>query len=237
VNHCMAFEPFGRMQCHWCKVTHSAVYSQSPDTVAQPQGYPVRQVQQHHRTVVHPTWTPPSRAEQVTPTGCAHCPVAYPEPYTWHRSPSAWSVNSRACVGVALARAWPQMAALKTEHFDVLVVGGGATGSGVALDCATRGLKVALVERDDFASGTSSRSTKLIHGGIRYLAQVFCSSCTPFPFRPLFWHSPGHRGLNIKTSSSAAIVSARTMLTPHPPSHHTTHTTQRHSSPRSRQSH
>ena len=54
----------------------------------------------------------------------------------------------------------------------MLVIGGGATGSGVALDCATRGLKVAMVERDDFASGTSSKSTKLIHGGIRYLAQV-----------------------------------------------------------------
>jgi len=52
---------------------------------------------------------------------------------------------------------------------DVVVVGGGATGSGIALDAATRGLSVALIERDDFASGTSSKSTKLIHGGIRYL--------------------------------------------------------------------
>jgi glycerol-3-phosphate dehydrogenase len=48
---------------------------------------------------------------------------------------------------------------------DVLVIGGGATGCGVALDAATRGLRVGLVERDDFSSGTSSRSTKLIHGG------------------------------------------------------------------------
>jgi glycerol-3-phosphate dehydrogenase len=53
--------------------------------------------------------------------------------------------------------------------FDLLVIGGGATGTGVALDAATRGLSVALVERDDFAAGTSSRSTKLIHGGVRYL--------------------------------------------------------------------
>src|SRR5680860_498242 len=53
--------------------------------------------------------------------------------------------------------------------FDILVIGGGATGTGVALDAASRGLSVALVERDDFASGTSSRSTKLIHGGVRYL--------------------------------------------------------------------
>lgn len=58
---------------------------------------------------------------------------------------------------------------LERETFDVLVIGGGATGAGVALDAATRGLKVALVERADFASGTSSRSTKLVHGGVRYL--------------------------------------------------------------------
>jgi glycerol-3-phosphate dehydrogenase len=61
------------------------------------------------------------------------------------------------------------VARLAQETFDVLVIGGGATGAGVALDAATRGLKVALVERDDFASGTSSRSTKLVHGGVRYL--------------------------------------------------------------------
>src|SRR4029077_15772337 len=60
---------------------------------------------------------------------------------------------------------------LADEHFDVLVVGGGITGVGVALDAATRGLRTALVERDDFASGTSSKSSKLVHGGIRYLQQ------------------------------------------------------------------
>jgi len=53
--------------------------------------------------------------------------------------------------------------------FDLLVIGGGATGCGVALDAASRGLKVALVEKNDFAEGTSSRSTKLVHGGVRYL--------------------------------------------------------------------
>jgi len=57
----------------------------------------------------------------------------------------------------------------RSESFDVLVVGGGVTGCGVALDAATRGLSVALVEKRDFAAGTSSRSTKLIHGGLRYL--------------------------------------------------------------------
>lgn len=58
------------------------------------------------------------------------------------------------------------------EEFDVLIIGGGATGSGCALDAVTRGLKTALVELDDFASGTSSRSTKLIHGGVRYLQKA-----------------------------------------------------------------
>ncbi len=60
---------------------------------------------------------------------------------------------------------------LSNGHFDLLVVGGGITGCGIALDAALRGLKVALVEKNDFASGTSSRSTKLIHGGLRYLKQ------------------------------------------------------------------
>uniref|UniRef100_F7EKB3 Glycerol-3-phosphate dehydrogenase n=1 Tax=Xenopus tropicalis TaxID=8364 RepID=F7EKB3_XENTR len=60
----------------------------------------------------------------------------------------------------------------KTKEFDVLVIGGGATGCGCALDAVSRGLKTALVERDDFSSGTSSRSTKLIHGGVRYLQKA-----------------------------------------------------------------
>src|SRR5205085_10184334 len=58
-----------------------------------------------------------------------------------------------------------------SEQFDVLVIGGGITGAGVALDAVTRGYRVALVEKADFASGTSSKSTKLAHGGIRYLPQ------------------------------------------------------------------
>jgi len=57
------------------------------------------------------------------------------------------------------------------KPFDLVVVGGGATGLGVALDAALRGFSVALFESDDFAGGTSSRSTKLLHGGVRYLAQ------------------------------------------------------------------
>jgi glycerol-3-phosphate dehydrogenase len=61
------------------------------------------------------------------------------------------------------------VAALRAERFDVVVVGGGITGAGVALDAATRGYAVALVEKADYASGTSSRSSKLVHGGLRYL--------------------------------------------------------------------
>jgi glycerol-3-phosphate dehydrogenase len=57
------------------------------------------------------------------------------------------------------------------ETYDLVVVGGGITGGGIALDAASRGMKVALVEKGDFASGTSSKSTKLIHGGLRYLKQ------------------------------------------------------------------
>jgi len=60
---------------------------------------------------------------------------------------------------------------LATEQFDVVVVGGGITGAGVALDAASRGLRTALVEKGDWASGTSSKSSKMVHGGLRYLQQ------------------------------------------------------------------
>ena len=58
------------------------------------------------------------------------------------------------------------------QMYDLLVIGGGATGSGIALDAVARGLKVAVIERDDFSAGTSSRSTKLVHGGVRYLEKA-----------------------------------------------------------------
>jgi glycerol-3-phosphate dehydrogenase len=61
---------------------------------------------------------------------------------------------------------------LGSELFDLLIIGGGITGAGIALDAASRGIKTALVEKNDFASGTSSKSTKLVHGGLRYLKQL-----------------------------------------------------------------
>ena len=81
--------------------------------------------------------------------------------------PTATPHTSRLC---AVNRP-STLARLRSETFDVLVVGGGITGAGVALDAAARGLRVALVERADFSSGTSSKSSKLIHGGLRYLQQ------------------------------------------------------------------
>jgi glycerol-3-phosphate dehydrogenase len=64
------------------------------------------------------------------------------------------------------------LASAQTEEFDICIIGGGATGVGCALDAALRGLKVVIIERDDFAAATSSRSTKLFHGGVRYLEQA-----------------------------------------------------------------
>ena len=61
---------------------------------------------------------------------------------------------------------------LEAVTWDLLVIGGGATGCGIALDAASRGMRTALLEKGDFASGTSSKSTKLIHGGLRYLKQL-----------------------------------------------------------------
>src|ERR671911_3015276 len=61
------------------------------------------------------------------------------------------------------------LASISRDRFDVVVIGGGITGAGVALDAASRGYSVALVERGDFAEGTSSRSSKMVHGGLRYL--------------------------------------------------------------------
>src|SRR5207253_4014006 len=94
-------------------------------------------------------------------------PAAHPPPLAGRAAylvPGAWRERVKFEREAALAR-------LADETFDVLVVGGGVTGAGVALDAASRGLHTALVERDDFASGTSSKSSKMVHGGLRYLNQ------------------------------------------------------------------
>lgn len=67
----------------------------------------------------------------------------------------------------------------KTQY-DILIIGGGASGSGVALEAASRGLKCALIEKYDFASGTSSKSTKMAHGGIRYFEKMCKLEGDPF---------------------------------------------------------
>ena len=82
------------------------------------------------------------------------------------------SVSRYAAGRLSPVRRLTDLRRLRDETFDVLVIGGGATGAGAALDAASRGLNVALVEARDLAAGTSSRSSKLIHGGLRYLEQL-----------------------------------------------------------------
>ncbi|WP_452226681.1 FAD-dependent oxidoreductase [Lacinutrix cladophorae] len=65
-----------------------------------------------------------------------------------------------------------QIETLTSQKFDIVIIGGGVTGAGIALDAASRGMKTCLIEKNDFASGTSNKSTKLIHGGLRYLKQL-----------------------------------------------------------------
>lgn len=81
-------------------------------------------------------------------------------------------IEPPAAARLSLRERAANLEAMARETFDIAVIGGGITGAGVALDAAARGLSVALIEKRDFASGTSSRSTKLIHGGLRYLEQM-----------------------------------------------------------------
>src|SRR5665213_1202254 len=111
-----------------------------------------------------PKWrafsTPGALTGQGSPAGSrARNGAGTAEPRAARRSARLTAVIERA----------QALAALSEDEFDVVVIGGGITGAGVALDAATRGYSVALVERADFASGTSSRSSKLVHGGLRYL--------------------------------------------------------------------
>ena len=109
---------------------------------------------------------------------------------------------------------------LATDTFDVLVIGGGVTGVGAALDAASRGLKVALVDSSDLASGTSSRSSKLIHGGLRYLEQydfklvrealhereLMVSSLAPHLVKPLAFLYPLHEKVRERTYVGAGLA-------------------------------
>ncbi len=116
-----------------------------------------------------------------------------------------------------------RIAALKSlasDEFDLLIIGGGVTGAGAALDAATRGLKVALVESQDFASGTSSRSSKLIHGGLRYLEQydfklvrealhereLMVSSLAPHLVKPVSFLYPLHEKYRERTYVGAGLA-------------------------------
>lgn len=115
--------------------------------------------------------------------------------------------------------------ALTSDPFDVLVVGGGITGAGVARDAAMRGLRTALVEKDDFASGTSSRSSRLVHGGVRYLEHgdlrlVFEASherrvlrrLAPHLVRPLAFTWPVYAGARIARWKLAAGLTLYDLL-------------------------
>ena len=119
----------------------------------------------------------------------------------------AWWMPARDFVPASRAS---RLAALGTNDFDLLVIGGGVTGCGIARDAALRGLRVALVEKDDFGSGTSSRSSRLIHGGVRYLEHghvrlVFESSAerarllrlAPHLVRPLAFTWPVYEGSRV----------------------------------------
>ena len=109
---------------------------------------------------------------------------------------------------------------LAGTEFDVLVIGGGVTGAGAALDAASRGLRVALVEARDLASGTSSRSSKLIHGGLRYLEQfdfklvwealrerdLLVSKLAPHLVKPVSFLYPLHRKVFERPYVGAGLV-------------------------------
>ncbi|KAF8992699.1 DAO-domain-containing protein [Cyathus striatus] len=103
-----------------------------------------------------PPWTPPSRAEMIAKLQASDA-----------SNPGVISNSNRGNKAGSITTS-PE----DGDEFDLLIVGGGATGAGVAVDAASRGLKVALVERDDFSAGTSSKSTKLVHGGVRYLQKA-----------------------------------------------------------------
>lgn len=135
------------------------------------------------------------------------------------------ATDTGATIVGANRRRQEALAALQGETWDLLVIGGGITGAGIALDAAARGMRVALVERADFASGTSSASTKLIHGGVRYLAQLDFSlvreglherhvlgQIAPHLVRPLPFLLPVYRGVRPLGLPFRPPVGSRTLM-------------------------
>ncbi|KAI7831535.1 FAD dependent oxidoreductase-domain-containing protein [Gamsiella multidivaricata] len=124
----------------------------------------------------HAFWAPPSREEMIRMLqegpGAIKNIVSAKERLSLLASVPGGSGSGSAPATTAAASDTKSSADDESDVFDLLIIGGGATGAGCAVDAATRGLKVAMVERDDFSAGTSSRSTKLVHGGVRYLEKA-----------------------------------------------------------------
>src|SRR5207245_2080564 len=117
------------------------------------------------------TWTSPAAATCTSsPTAAWAGPATSSRRSPAARTPSGWAPPRPGRLGPAERSA--SLAAMAGETFDVIIIGGGVVGAGAALDAATRGLSVALLEARDWASGTSSRSSKLVHGGLRYLEML-----------------------------------------------------------------
>ncbi|KAN0063230.1 mitochondrial glycerol-3-phosphate dehydrogenase [Thecaphora frezii] len=146
----------------------SSIYADAPDTVP-------------GDTRPHPLWSPPTRAQMIEALKQSSAKGLRPIASRAEADNSSLTASAKDARGsspspAASKESSGQLASRsgddESEGFDLLIVGGGATGAGVAVDAATRGLSVALVERDDFGAGTSSKSTKLVHGGVRYLQKA-----------------------------------------------------------------
>ncbi|KDN46609.1 DAO-domain-containing protein [Tilletiaria anomala UBC 951] len=134
----------------------------------------------------HPLWVPPTREQMLAALRASSTASLRPtskkvaQEQAFLLLPAAEAASSSPSPSAGVPPASEHKDALRgqldgdpnDQGFDLLIVGGGATGTGVAVDAATRGLSVALVERDDFGAGTSSKSTKLVHGGVRYLQKA-----------------------------------------------------------------
>ncbi|KJX93042.1 glycerol-3-phosphate dehydrogenase like protein [Zymoseptoria brevis] len=132
--------------------------------------------------VYRPRSVPGLEAAAVPPPTYGEGGVFSPPKFPREKSRDEQIADLKASAGAAFQQARSKVVsalggesdanAADDNAYDLLIIGGGATGTGIALDAASRGLKVALVERDDFAAGTSSKSTKLVHGGVRYLEKA-----------------------------------------------------------------